>query len=746
MNEAHVNKEPQSTQAVNSSELKPAEQVQVALPTAPENTDITHSFSRAQAQHYGVHGAILLRYFINRIKGSNNIKDRKRWFYDSVSDLKENYPYLSQTALFNARKLLIAEKGPIVTGNYNKWPKDKTTWYSARDDRTLQALEDDLLYFKVSEAVAYGILEAVILNNLRYWLQEKQKKNAQYQYHPMSPRKLHEVFQGVFSRNSIDRALKHLVEVGVLIPKAPGKANDPVAYRFAGPEDMTKGGPTENEVAQPRTGEEGGPTENEVAQNEGCGPTKNTPGPIEKIAGPTENEGGSTENNLAQPRTTVAQPRTTIPINNSLKEDCLKDCLEGCLKEDRFKASSVGVSSKILPDAASLGQSQSGSNAFVEPIAHPAALPESALNQAPNTVEDTIDGSTSALSAQPARNEVTEPIAGPFTPPAAPTLPQPNQAPNAFPEPIARPLSVPPKPASPPYQNEPWYTFLDLDCIHKECWEVMQFHDKTQDTIYQNMAATIVGVAERLIDETDPALIYRLLKLPDQRTLNGEIFLWSDKYFSDIFDQHLAVPECPENDELRELLRKHSLCFLNMAFHCLKFDYHIYLGKPYAQLKQALWNRLAPWIDEQKAKQRNKALEERKIKFASPDLDKEANPNLSAPEKVQVLLQSLQARNRIGKFDQYGELTEQVVEITHNTPLLARHFFQLNPHFTVQHINLMLDACLKLPTCTEEHDPQWHARNGYKISLLLNNLTQVATQLNMLSRIPAFTPLPVEEK
>ena len=37
------------------------------------NIDITHSFSHAQANQYGVHGAILLRYFINHIRSSTNI-------------------------------------------------------------------------------------------------------------------------------------------------------------------------------------------------------------------------------------------------------------------------------------------------------------------------------------------------------------------------------------------------------------------------------------------------------------------------------------------------------------------------------------------------------------------------------------------------------------------------------------------------------------------------------------------------
>ena len=273
----------------------------------------------------------------------------------------------------------------------------------------------------------------------------------------------------------------------------------------------------------------------------------------------------------------------------------------------------------------------------------------------------------------------------------------------------------------------------------------MQLHDQTTDCFCQNMGESIVGVAERLIAETDPAVIYRLSRCTKQTELNAELFLWAGKYFEDTYDRMLSTPDCPENDDWRELFREHSLCFLNMAFHRFKFDFVIYCGRPYAQISQALQNRLGPWLEEQQANLRARTIEERKRKFASPDADKEADPKLSAAEKLQVFRQSLQARNRIGKFDELGRFTEQVVEVTQNTLNLARRFFQLNPHYTVQDLNQVIDACLKLPRCLDEQDPLWHARHGYKISLLLNSLTEVATQLNMLSQLPPFTPLPVEE-
>jgi hypothetical protein len=366
--------------------------------------ELTHSFSRAQAKLYGVHGALLLRYVINRIRASTNIRDGKRWFYDSIADLTENYAYLSQTAIFNARKVLIANTGPLITGNYNKWKQDKTTWYAVRDDRTLQAPEDDLLYFRASEAVAYGILEAVILNNLRYWLEEKQKANPAYQYHRMSPRNLEAVFQQAFSDSSIRRALRHLVELGVLVPQAPETANNSVAYRFAGPED--------------EVGHESASSESGVLQDSGRASSETTPASTETIAASPESKGASSESEVLQLRSEVLQPRTTIPINNSLKGDCLKDCLEVCLKEDRFKASLVGDSSNSLPEAATLtleaAGEQSRPNAFVESIARSlSAFPVSSASvSAFNAFVESIAATSNSI-CDPPLTKADQPVFAP---------------------------------------------------------------------------------------------------------------------------------------------------------------------------------------------------------------------------------------------------------------------------------------------------------------------------------------------
>jgi hypothetical protein len=77
---------------------------------------------------------------------------------------------------------------------------------------------------------------------------------------------------------------------------------------------------------------------------------------------------------------------------------------------------------------------------------------------------------------------------------------------------------------------------------------------------------------------------------------------------------------------------------------------------------------------------------------------------------------------------------------------IARRFFQLNPAFTPAHLNVVLDECLKFDRNIDGLDDEWYPKNGYKISFLLNNLETIASELNLLSELPAFIPLPRKEE
>ena len=215
---------------------------------------------------------------------------------------------------------------------------------------------------------------------------------------------------------------------------------------------------------------------------------------------------------------------------------------------------------------------------------------------------------------------------------------------------------------------------------------------------------------------------------------------------ADVYDTKLSVPDLPNNAAYREMFINHAHCFLNMGFHSIIFDGKlVYCGLPYYQIGLAVLSKISPWAEQRQEQQRQASMAKRADEYASPHKDKEKDAGLSAGDKAQVFNQSLQARNRIGRYDEWGQLHQDVVLIQRQSLNLARQFFQLNQEFTPAHLNLVLDECLKLPRTIDGYDPLWHAKNAYKISFLLNNLSTIASQVDVLTRLPLFTPLPERE-
>lgn len=98
--------------------------------------DMIHSFDTEVAEKVGVTAAVLLQniYFWtekNRANGQN-IHDGKAWTYNSKKAFSELFPYLTSRQIDYALTKL-KERGIIVTGNYNKDPRDQTLWYAITD-------------------------------------------------------------------------------------------------------------------------------------------------------------------------------------------------------------------------------------------------------------------------------------------------------------------------------------------------------------------------------------------------------------------------------------------------------------------------------------------------------------------------------------------------------------------------------------------------------------------------------------
>lgn len=93
----------------------------------------THSFSPQLAKLYGFQSAVLLQHlyhWLKHNKGKNkNFHDGNWWTYNTRKGFAEYFEYLSEDQIRGAISKL-KSRGIIITGNYNKIPYDKTTWYS----------------------------------------------------------------------------------------------------------------------------------------------------------------------------------------------------------------------------------------------------------------------------------------------------------------------------------------------------------------------------------------------------------------------------------------------------------------------------------------------------------------------------------------------------------------------------------------------------------------------------------------
>lgn len=97
----------------------------------------THNFSIDHARKYGVDEAIILHNLIFWIEKNRANKrhqfDGRTWTYNSIEAFRLLFPYFSKKQLRRILKSL-EKKNLIITGNYNKNPYDRTTWYALREE------------------------------------------------------------------------------------------------------------------------------------------------------------------------------------------------------------------------------------------------------------------------------------------------------------------------------------------------------------------------------------------------------------------------------------------------------------------------------------------------------------------------------------------------------------------------------------------------------------------------------------
>ena len=102
-----------------------------------KKTPMTCCFTK-HAIAFGYREAVILFHFLFWIKknreNKNHFHDGRYWSYSSVNTLKNSYfPFWSEGQINRGIKSLI-HQNLILTGNYNRFKYDKTTWYALENE------------------------------------------------------------------------------------------------------------------------------------------------------------------------------------------------------------------------------------------------------------------------------------------------------------------------------------------------------------------------------------------------------------------------------------------------------------------------------------------------------------------------------------------------------------------------------------------------------------------------------------
>lgn len=98
---------------------------------------MNYSFDISIAKEYGVNEAIMIenfRFWILKNKANeSNFYDGRYWTFNSIRAFKELFPFFTEKTIRTTLNHL-KEKGVLISGNYNKNPYDKTSWYAFKDE------------------------------------------------------------------------------------------------------------------------------------------------------------------------------------------------------------------------------------------------------------------------------------------------------------------------------------------------------------------------------------------------------------------------------------------------------------------------------------------------------------------------------------------------------------------------------------------------------------------------------------
>lgn len=88
------------------------------------------------AVHIGFEDAVALQQLHFLLKISKNIRDGRKWVYNSYPEWKKHFPWWSERTIQRIFIRLV-RSGIVIVGNYNKSKLDRTNWYSINYDHSI---------------------------------------------------------------------------------------------------------------------------------------------------------------------------------------------------------------------------------------------------------------------------------------------------------------------------------------------------------------------------------------------------------------------------------------------------------------------------------------------------------------------------------------------------------------------------------------------------------------------------------
>ena len=640
------------------------------------------------AAEYGLAAAVVMKYLAYCISESGVERDGHLWIRVNLDHMAEKIPYLSRSCLADTlKKLSTGATAPLLIHQENQRGYDRTNNYAFTDSQLAAQTRTHLRYFDPQEAVTYGLPAALILHNLRHW--EGKRKTTESLWRTVQPGDLAKHLP--LSSKQVRDALKKLVTAEVIESRPDPNNASWKQYR------VKTGHPADPNA--PQQANESEVTFPDAAVTNLDGPMTNPdmglPDPdmgVTKVDAPLTNldvtltnpdNDNSYQLPLAAPLAAFPQQPKNYPMRSA---------------EPR----AVGVSLNLSSDAAanlSFDGSQQLEDGACRRDAHADVQPVSVKCGQPSASEQ-------GVATSPCRVAVES------------VCPPPNGVPSGWPADFSTLWHEVRKEVLGKLEIEPSRIFDE-----QVCWRVIKpLLDQQPVELLDRWYACASWQANypEMIKQVEGFQLPSLPPLP---------MGWDDSFLRRVMVAYLT-----------SIFSRQDV----VGFHQCRASYAFLVDYVLGRLMK-LWKERAEAIEHARRVQVEEEYRQLQQQHRSKDADNEDDENRSAAEKVKILQNGINARNRIGWLTNQIHHFDNLLGSNHNSLKLARQFFDSNPEWTPGHLLHVMDAsaCYIAEHPLEEgkFDSNYNLRKGANLTSLLKELNAVLTAAEMFSRFPAFTEL-----